>query len=288
MQDEPRVVAALEALRAQGVCASRSTTSAPATRRSRYLRRLPVDTLKIDRSFVRDIAEQRRRRRAHRRRSSSMARALRLRVVAEGVETEAQRELLRGFGCDEMQGYLVCARAAPAEIEACDCVARGERRDPSAIAESSRDARSPRATTTSMRLGVGQLLVPGAEPMAAGRNVARARSDRLRAATANQRRRRHEDRPVHRLVDRAVELAPRPGARKATLARLAGRVEAEVEVVGLRVREDVVEDLVVVRHRDALPGGDRQEARREARVLLVEREARRRGRRRRSAGLASR
>jgi EAL domain-containing protein (putative c-di-GMP-specific phosphodiesterase class I) len=44
----------------------------------------------------------------------SMGRALRLRVVAEGVETEDQRALLRSWGCDEMQGFLI-SRPVPAE-----------------------------------------------------------------------------------------------------------------------------------------------------------------------------
>jgi EAL domain-containing protein (putative c-di-GMP-specific phosphodiesterase class I) len=75
-----------------------------------------VDTLKIDRSFVSNIAEN-----ADDAALTgaivSMARALRLRVVAEGVETTAQRDLLRSFGCDEMQGYLVSRAVSAAEIE---------------------------------------------------------------------------------------------------------------------------------------------------------------------------
>jgi diguanylate cyclase (GGDEF)-like protein/PAS domain S-box-containing protein len=78
-----------------------------------YLRTLSPDTLKIDRSFVLDlerdpvavtiagtVAE--------------LGRTLELRVVAEGVETEAQRELLTRYGCTFLQGYLFGA-AMPAE-----------------------------------------------------------------------------------------------------------------------------------------------------------------------------
>ncbi|MDJ0868771.1 MAG: EAL domain-containing protein [Myxococcota bacterium] len=71
-----------------------------------YLKGLPVDAVKIDRSFVRcvtldpedaAIAEA----------IISMARALQLRVVAEGVENERQRDFLGGRACSEMQGYLI-------------------------------------------------------------------------------------------------------------------------------------------------------------------------------------
>ena len=57
---------------------------------------------------------------------------------------------------------------------------------------------------------------------------------------------------AHRLVDRAVDLH-HARVREGDAARLAGRIQAEVEVVRLREREDVVEDRVVVRHLDRLP-----------------------------------
>jgi len=69
------------------------------------LRRLPAQELKIDRAFVADLAES-----ADARSIVlavvQMAKTLGLRVVAEGVETEAQRDHLMQLGCDEMQGYL--------------------------------------------------------------------------------------------------------------------------------------------------------------------------------------
>ncbi|HUR93836.1 MAG TPA: EAL domain-containing protein [Gemmatimonadales bacterium] len=81
-----------------------------------YLKHLPLDALKIDRSFVREV-------------NSSpddaaittaiiaMAHALGLKVVGEGVETAAQRDVLRRQGCDAMQGYLFSRPVPAAEFE---------------------------------------------------------------------------------------------------------------------------------------------------------------------------
>ena len=70
-----------------------------------YLKRFPVDKLKIDKSFITDVPKSR----DHNAIVTaiiSLAHALSLRVVAEGVETEAQLEFLQGADCDLIQGYL--------------------------------------------------------------------------------------------------------------------------------------------------------------------------------------
>jgi diguanylate cyclase (GGDEF)-like protein len=77
-----------------------------------YIKRLPVDILKIDRSFIRDIATDPADG-AIVRGIMALAHALDLEVVAEGVETEAQRQVLTAMGCDYLQGYLL-ARPMPA------------------------------------------------------------------------------------------------------------------------------------------------------------------------------
>ena len=69
-----------------------------------YLKRFPVDKLKIDRSFVADIPKSKEQR-AIVEAIVVLAHALGLEVIAEGVETEAQRKFLRGCGCEYLQGY---------------------------------------------------------------------------------------------------------------------------------------------------------------------------------------
>jgi EAL domain-containing protein (putative c-di-GMP-specific phosphodiesterase class I) len=69
-----------------------------------YLRQFPVSKLKIDRSFVRDVAVNPDDA-AITTAIISMARGLNLKVIAEGVENEAQMSFLRAHHCDEIQGY---------------------------------------------------------------------------------------------------------------------------------------------------------------------------------------
>ncbi len=81
-----------------------------------YLKTLPVDAIKIDSSFVRDIGADPNDE-AIIRAIVAMAHSLHLSVVAEGVETAAQLEALRELGCDEYQGFLESGALAAAELE---------------------------------------------------------------------------------------------------------------------------------------------------------------------------
>src|SRR3977135_1040772 len=76
------------------------------------MKQFPIDTIKIDRSFVRDL-EKSTEDRAITLAIINMGKALGLTVVAEGVETTEQDAFLRGHACDELQGYLF-SRPVPA------------------------------------------------------------------------------------------------------------------------------------------------------------------------------
>ena len=80
-----------------------------------YLSRIPVDSLKIDRSFVADLPES-----AQARGIAlavlAVARSLGLDVIAEGVETQEQAAFLRDNGCDKAQGFLYSKAVPPGEL----------------------------------------------------------------------------------------------------------------------------------------------------------------------------
>lgn len=78
-----------------------------------YLKKFPIGKLKIDRAFVMGLPDDESDR-AIVSATIAMAKALKLAVVAEGVETQAQREYLQGLGCEAFQGYL-CSPAVAAE-----------------------------------------------------------------------------------------------------------------------------------------------------------------------------
>jgi diguanylate cyclase (GGDEF)-like protein len=80
-----------------------------------YLKRFPIDTIKVDRSFIRDIPGDPGDKKLTRA-IIAMAHSLRLKVVAEGVETSDQLEFLRRQRCDSVQGYFLHRPLPEAEV----------------------------------------------------------------------------------------------------------------------------------------------------------------------------
>jgi EAL domain-containing protein (putative c-di-GMP-specific phosphodiesterase class I) len=115
MTDPEQSVTILEQLSAMGVLVSVDDFGTGYSSMS-YLRRFPIDKLKIDRVFINEIAS--------RPEDASivcaivsLAHSLRLKVVAEGVETPAQLDYLRAAGCDEYQGFHFSRPLPAADFE---------------------------------------------------------------------------------------------------------------------------------------------------------------------------
>jgi EAL domain-containing protein (putative c-di-GMP-specific phosphodiesterase class I) len=90
-----------------------------------YLRQFPITVIKIDRSFVQEIEQDRR--------SLDIvsgviafAKSLQLSVIVEGIETEAQKSAVRSTGCDVLQGYLIGKPMPASEFQALLLAQRGE------------------------------------------------------------------------------------------------------------------------------------------------------------------
>ena len=114
MQNPERAVGTLSRLRELGISVSIDDFGTGYSSLG-YLKRFPIDNVKIDRSFIKDLPHDSDDA-AITRAVIAMAQSLRIRVVAEGVETREQLDFLRDHECDECQGYFVSRPLPPSEF----------------------------------------------------------------------------------------------------------------------------------------------------------------------------
>jgi len=114
MQNVERAIKLLDEIRSRGVRLAIDDFGTGYSSMS-LMKKFPIDTIKIDRSFVRDLAQSAEDR-AIATAIINMGKALGLTVVAEGVETTEQDAFLRGHACDEVQGYLFSKPLRPEDI----------------------------------------------------------------------------------------------------------------------------------------------------------------------------
>src|SRR5208282_2523583 len=115
-QDVDAAVATMRQLQALGVQLSIDDFGTGYSSLS-ALKTFPVARLKIDKSFIRDLADNQSDR-AVAAAVISLGQKLNLKVIAEGVETDAQMEFLRANHCDEMQGYHFSKPVPARDLEA--------------------------------------------------------------------------------------------------------------------------------------------------------------------------
>jgi diguanylate cyclase (GGDEF)-like protein len=114
MRNVARAVRVLDAIQSRGIRLAIDDFGTGYSSMS-LMKQFPIDTIKIDRSFVRDLAEDPEDQ-AIAQAIISMGKALGMTVVAEGVETSEQQEFLRSHACDEMQGYLFSRPLPPRDL----------------------------------------------------------------------------------------------------------------------------------------------------------------------------
>ena len=114
MRNVPRAVKVLDAIQNRGIRLAIDDFGTGYSSMS-LMKQFPIDTIKIDRSFVRDLPSDSEDC-AIAQAIISMGKALGMTVVAEGVETVEQQAFLRSHGCDEMQGYLFSKPLPPAGL----------------------------------------------------------------------------------------------------------------------------------------------------------------------------
>jgi EAL domain-containing protein (putative c-di-GMP-specific phosphodiesterase class I) len=142
MRDVKRCAAAIDEIRELGVAVSVDDFGAGFTSLA-YLSTLAVSELKLDRSFIHGLTKENESRDLALIRSTiSLAHALGLRVVAEGVEDQASLDLLISFGCDVVQGYLISKPKPAGELSLTHGVASPGRRA-SRSQQHARDAARP-------------------------------------------------------------------------------------------------------------------------------------------------
>jgi diguanylate cyclase (GGDEF)-like protein len=114
MRNVSRAIKVLDAIQSRGIRLAIDDFGTGYSSMS-LMKQFPIDTIKIDRSFVRDLPEDTEDR-AIAQAIISMGKALGMTVVAEGVETAAQEAFLRDHACDEMQGYLYSRPVTPQQM----------------------------------------------------------------------------------------------------------------------------------------------------------------------------
>jgi EAL domain-containing protein (putative c-di-GMP-specific phosphodiesterase class I) len=114
MQNVPRAVRLLDALRSRGIRLAIDDFGTGYSSMS-LMKQFPIDTLKIDRSFVRDLPNDSEDK-AIAQAIISMGKALGMTIIAEGVETTEQQTFLRDHACDEMQGFLFSKPVLPEQL----------------------------------------------------------------------------------------------------------------------------------------------------------------------------
>jgi len=115
MQNVPRAVRVLDALRSRGIRLAIDDFGTGYSSMS-LMKQFPIDTIKIDRSFVRDLPDDSEDK-AIAREIIGMGNALGMTIVAEGVETTEQQTFLRDHACDEMQGFLFSKPVSPERLD---------------------------------------------------------------------------------------------------------------------------------------------------------------------------